>query len=56
MGLNSPKTVGSLRIGIHVQGFDGEGSESFVNTPVPGAVLLGLLGLGAGWLKLRKSA
>jgi len=39
----------SLRIGIHVQGFDTGGSESFVNfVPVPAAVWLfgsGLLGL-----------
>ncbi len=35
---------GSLRIGIHVQGFAGGGSESFVNVPEPGAV--GLVGLG----------
>jgi hypothetical protein len=27
---------GSLRIGIHVQGFAGGGSESFVNLPEPG--------------------
>jgi hypothetical protein len=45
-------TDGSLRIGIHVQGFTGGGSESFVNTPVPipAAVWLfgsGLLGLVA---------
>ncbi len=40
---------GDLRIGIHVQGFEGGGSESFVNNvPVPAAVWLfgsGLLGL-----------
>jgi len=46
----------SLRIGIHVQGFDGDGSESFVAVPVPGAILLGLLGLGVAGLKLRKHA
>lgn len=45
-------TDGSLRIGIHVQGFASGGSESFVNSPVPlpAAVWLfgsGLLGLGA---------
>jgi hypothetical protein len=43
---------GELRIGIHVQGYDTEGSESFVNNPVPipAAVWLfgsGLLGLAA---------
>jgi hypothetical protein len=45
-----------LRIGIHVQGFEGEGSESFVAVPTPTAVLLGLLGLGVVGLKLRKHA
>jgi len=40
-------------IGIHVQGFaDGE-SESLI-TPIPGAFLLGILGLGVAGLKLRK--
>jgi len=27
-----------LRIGLHVQGFDDEGSESFVNVPEPGTI------------------
>lgn len=41
----------ALRVGIHVQGFDGGGSEAFVNNPntppvpAPAAVLLGALGL-----------
>jgi len=41
---------GSLRIGIHVQGFASGGSDSFVNVPEPGAagpVALGLLALAA---------
>ena len=46
----------SLRVGIHAQGFDSGGSEGYIMTPVPGAVILGILGLGvAGW-KLRKFA
>lgn len=44
---------GELRIGIHVQGFDSGGSESFINNPVPlpaavwllGSALLALIGL-----------
>jgi hypothetical protein len=44
-----------LILGIKVQGFAGGGSETFI-TPVPGAVILGILGLGVvGW-KLRKHA
>ena len=31
---------GSLRIGLHVQGFESEGSESFVNVPEPALALL----------------
>jgi len=43
-------TDGSLRIGIHVQGFASGGSESLVNVPEPGTLALvaaGLLGLAA---------
>ncbi len=57
----------SLRIGVHVQnlpGYDEDlgrwtdtaGSDSFILVPVPGAVLLGLLGLSVVGLKLRKHA
>ena len=49
----SELTDGSLRIGIHVQGFAGGESASFVNNPVPvpaavwlfGSGLLGLIGI-----------
>lgn len=63
---SSQRTAGTLQIGIHVQalpGFDesddwgrGEASDAFVLTPVPGAVLLGMLGLGAAGWRLRRFA
>lgn len=37
--------VGGLRIGIHVQGFTGGGSESFVNRVPDGGTTAGLMGL-----------
>lgn len=45
---------GELRIGIHVQGFDGGGSESLVNVPEPGTAFL--FGLGLTALAARRSA
>jgi hypothetical protein len=47
----------SLRIGMHVQDV-GIYSDTFILTPVPPSVIIGLLGLGAGviGLKLRKFA
>ena len=53
----------SLRVGIHMRGLPGSGSESFLMVPdgftptvvpLPGAAILGLLGLGAAGIKLRK--
>lgn len=41
---------GALRIGIHVQGFDGGGSESFVNVPVPEPSSILFMSVGiTGW-------
>ncbi len=40
-------TNGDLRIGLHVQGFDGGGSESFVNTPIPEPHAAVLFAVGA---------
>ncbi|MEX2206188.1 MAG: hypothetical protein WEF50_08180 [Myxococcota bacterium] len=41
---------GTLRIGIHVQGYTSGGSESLINHPLPEPALFGLLSLGAGAL------
>lgn len=51
---------GTLRIGVHAQGFDGGYSESYVNgsiaiIPVPASLLLGCVGIGvARILQARK--
>jgi hypothetical protein len=52
---------GDLRIGVHVQGFADDGSESFVSStthvPIPGAVWLlgsGILGLAGIRIRSRK--
>ena len=54
---------GNLRVGLHVQSIEGScgsDSDSYINTrttvPVPGAVLLGMLGLAVAGSKLRKFA
>lgn len=49
----------TFRIGIHVRGILPDTlneSDSFIMTPLPGAVLLGILGLGMAGIKLRKYA
>jgi len=68
LGFTNPNPGGdtSLRIGVHVQNLPGydqsgnwtqtDGSDSFILTPVPGAVLLGILGMGVAGLKLRRYA
>jgi hypothetical protein len=43
---------GDLRIGIHVQGFSSEGSESFVNTPDPVPEPATMLLFGSGLIGL----
>lgn len=62
---DDPWYTNSLRIGVHVSnlGLDnnsddepGDYSDSFIMTPIPSAVLLGMLGLGVAGLKLRKFA
>jgi hypothetical protein len=46
-------TSGELRVGLHVIGFDSEGSESFVNRPVPEPASAGLVVGGLLALALR---
>ena len=53
---------GDLRVGIHVQGFDTGGSESFVNNgtttvvPTPGSLLLSMVGFGCVKLWNKRKA
>jgi len=47
-------TNGDLRIGIHVQAFDGGGSESFVNLPIPEPSAALLIGMGLSILASRR--
>jgi len=60
LGLTNPNPGGdtSLRIGVHVQnlGDSGAYSDSFILTPIPTSVILGMLGICVVGLKLRKFA
>jgi len=47
-------TSGDLRIGIHVIGFAGGGSESFINPPIPEPGTALLLGAGLALLASRR--
>ncbi len=49
--------TGTLRIGIHVSSIgNASTSDSFIMVPIPGAMILGMLGLGVAGFKLRKFA
>jgi len=60
LGFTNPNPGGntSIRIGVHVQNLPPETaqSDSFILTPIPASVILGVLGLGVAGLKLRKFA
>lgn len=47
-------TNGDLRVGIHVQDFDGGGSDSFVNLPIPEPSAALLIGMGLSILASRR--
>lgn len=58
LGNAIPGTGTTLRIAVHVSnvGLNGDYSETLLLAPVPTSVLLGILGLGAVGIKLRKFA
>jgi hypothetical protein len=53
-GGNFDDLVAELRIGVHVIGYDGDGSESFVSTPLPEPNTLTLIGLGIALASRRR--
>ena len=56
-GIRNPYSNDGLLIGLHVQSIGGpDGDSDWFVTPVPGAAILGMLGLGVAGLKLRKFA
>jgi hypothetical protein len=57
LGFTNPDPTAhtSLRIGLHVEDL-GQDSDSMILTPVPGAWILGVLGLSVAGFKLRRHA
>ena len=60
-GLYDGWTLPSLRIGVHVQGIDDgpwgpDKSDTYILTPVPASVIIGMLGICVAGIKLRKYA
>jgi hypothetical protein len=58
LGWTNPWDEESLRIGVRIQSFgdDNEFSEALLHTPAPGAMILGMLGLGVVGLGMRRFA